>query len=455
MNSTVPLRPHRLRWINLGALIGIGLFVAVAAAAVGRFVMDDPSGNSSPASAQVAARPAAAGETIQSLEARTAEDPNNGDAWRALGVLYVKQAITSGDPSFYDLSTKALDTALRINPSDAETMVAKGVLLLSLHQFADAHAIGQQALAVAPGNTEALAVLVDASVETGRYDDAARFVQQLVNAKPNDAALSRASYVRELNGDDAGALSLMRQAAVAASGGGAEQGTITTFVGDLLLASNDVDGADAAYQNALHQAPSLINAQIGAIKVQAARGQLEAAAAAATSLAQRSPQPTVTTLQGDLLAALGRTREAEQAWEVTRANDQLLTANGVNVDLEAALFEADHGDLNKALATAQAADSARHTIFTNDAVAWALTRLGRANEALPYINQELRLGTTSAQLHVHAAVAFAALGDQARARAELAVAFAHNGWALPSERAPAQTVAKQLGVEPPPSWRSS
>lgn len=451
MNSTVPLRPTRLRRTNRGAIIGVALFVAVLAAAVGRLLVNDPASKPSP----VASRPAATGETIQSLEARTSANPNDAAGWQALGVAYVKQAILSGDPSFYQLSTNALDTALRLNPTDASAMVAKGVLLLSLHQFADARTIAQQAIAVAPANTEALAVLVDSSVETGHYDEAARQVQQLVNAKPNDAALSRASYLRELNGDDSGALALMQQAAEAASGGGSEQGTIVTFTGDLLLASGQVDAADAAYERALQLAPALINAQIGAIKVQAARGQLDAAAAAATALAQRSPQPTVTTLQGDLLNALGRTREAEQAWEVTRANDQLLAANGVNVDLESALFETDHGDLTKALAAAQAADAARHTVFTTDAVAWALTRLGRASEALPLVAQELRLGTTSAQLHVHAAAAFAATGDQARARQELAVATAHNGWALPAMRVPAQVLARQLNVELPTSWRTS
>ena len=98
-----------------------------------------------------------------------------------------------------------------------------------------------------------------------------------------------------------------------------------------------------------------------------------------------------------------------------RANEQLLAAAGLDTDLESALFEADHGDPARAVELAEAAYAARHTVFTADALGWALTRSGRAAEAVPFVEESLRLGTSSAALRVHAAAAFAAAGQPVEA----------------------------------------
>ena len=52
----------------------------------------------------------------------------------------------------------------------------------------------------------ATAPLVDAAVELGRYGEAERLAQEMVDRKPDLAALARVSYLRELRGDRAGAL---------------------------------------------------------------------------------------------------------------------------------------------------------------------------------------------------------------------------------------------------------
>ena len=63
---------------------------------------------------------------------------------------------------------------------------------------------------------------------------------------------------------------------------------------------------------------------------------------------------------------------------------------------------------------AEAAYGTRRTVFTADALGWALTKAGRPAEALPYVDEARRLGTRAPALHVHAAVALAATGDPAR-----------------------------------------
>ena len=44
-------------------------------------------------------------------------------------------------------------------------------------------------------------MVVDANNELGRYPQALKATQQMVNLRPNLASLSRVSYERELHGD--------------------------------------------------------------------------------------------------------------------------------------------------------------------------------------------------------------------------------------------------------------
>jgi hypothetical protein len=133
-------------------------------------------------------------------------------------------------------------------------------------------------------------------------------------------------------------------------------------------------------------------------------------------LVDRTPVPTAATLLGELTGDYGLVRTTYALQE---------SAGGV-IDLEAALFEADHGDPAVALRRAQAAYDARRTIFTADALAWALHRAGRDAEAVAPMAEALRLGTADAQLHYHAAEIAAATGDTARARTEVTAALSTN-----------------------------
>ena len=56
-----------------------------------------------------------------------------------------------------------------------------------------------------PYSAAALGVQVDALVELGRYEEAERALQRMLDLKPSTASLTRASYHRELHGDISGA----------------------------------------------------------------------------------------------------------------------------------------------------------------------------------------------------------------------------------------------------------
>jgi Flp pilus assembly protein TadD len=110
-----------------------------------------------------------------------------------------------------------------------------------------------------------------------------------------------------------------------------------------------------------------------------------------------------------------------------RATQQLFASSGANVDLELALFEADHGSAARAVAYATSAYHARpQSVLVQDAYAWALFKSGRVAEALPIARQAQRIGTRLPYLRYHLGVIAAAAGDRRTARAALSQALALN-----------------------------
>ena len=88
---------------------------------------------------------------------------------------------------------------------------------------------------------------------------------------------------------------------------------------------------------------------------------------------------------GDLQRAAGRPAEARRQYALIGVIQRLLVANGVDTDLETALFDVDHGiRLRASLALARRAQRERPSIDGDDVLAWALARTGHCGEALGY-----------------------------------------------------------------------
>ena len=229
--------------------------------------------------------------------------------------------------------------------------MARGALLLSLHEFGQARELVEPITGQDLFNSDALAVLVDADVELGRYDDAATNLQHLLDLRPGLPAYSRASYLRELHGDLAGAEEAMHQALTAGAGDRFDVATVTTFLGDLAFGSGDVSGAAAHYREALRLRPDHVNATLGEARVLAARGERDPRDQRAARPHRAGAAPGGSD-PARRLAARGRARRQTPArsFDLVRSIVRLQQASGAVTDLETALFEADHGDPGRALA---------------------------------------------------------------------------------------------------------
>jgi tetratricopeptide (TPR) repeat protein len=388
------------------------------------------TGSGAPPSPPVASLAAPAGADLSAAitraQQRLRDVPADYATWAGLGLAYVQQARITADPSYYPKAQGALERSLRERRADnALALVGLGALAAARHDFAGALASGRRALAVDPYSAPAQGVVGDALIELGRYPEAYRAIQRMVDLAPGTSSYARASYTWELRGDlgrARQALELAREVAPSAD----DAGFALYYLGELAWNAGDLATARASYAEGVRRAPGYLPLEEGRAKVLAAQGRTAEAIAAYRSLVARLPQPVYVIELGDLLASTGDRAGAAEQYGLVRAEDRILASNGVDTDLELALFDADHGRPAHAVAAARKTYVLRRGVFAEDALGWALHAAGRDREALPHARAAQRLGTRSASLRYHLGMIEAALGDRAAARRDLTAALAIN-----------------------------
>jgi hypothetical protein len=119
---------------------------------------------------------------------------------------------------------------------------------------------------------------------------------------------------------------------------------------------------------------------------------------------------------GEVEELRGKEAAAERAYAQAGALIRRERPNGVDVDAELALFEADHGSPDRAVALAQRAWGVRPSVATADAYAWALHRAGRPAEASRFSAEAMRLGSRDPFFLYRAGMIARAAADTDRAR---------------------------------------
>jgi tetratricopeptide (TPR) repeat protein len=289
-------------------------------------------------------------------------------------------------------------------------------------------------------------VLTDARTQLGNYAGATEALHRMLELKPGIASFTRASYDAELHGDVTAARSALQQALGLAAG--ASEAYCRTYLGALALSIGDLDEAEAQFTAGLKTAPGDPTLVLGQARVQAARGEVDAAVASYQAAVDARPLVENFVEYGEYLESLGRSAAAEQQYALVQTVRQIFAANGVHDDLSTALFAADHGDPATAVAAAQAEYGRRQNIDAQDALAWALHSAGQDAEALPLARQATSIGAHNALFLYHRGAIEAALGMSDRARATLADALDTNPDFSPLLAPRAAALLTSLGGRP-------
>src|SRR3954452_8290521 len=388
------------------------LLLVAALAFAGTLVALTAAGSRHSSASRAVAEPAFVPATSQSTDARIASlqatvrtDPKDPRGYAELAQAYLQKVRETGDASFYTRAGGVLETALRLDPRSPDATIVAGTLALARHDFARALQLGRRARTLAPDLAAPYAVLVDSSIELGRYRDAGAALQRWVDIKPTLASYARVSYWRELHGDLAGATAAVR-AAISAGGDVAENGAyVQTLLGNLELQRGRVGSAELAYRAALARFEGYVPARAGLARVAATRGELALAIRRYRDVVARLPLPEYVVGLGETELAADGAAAAHRDLALVGAEEKLLKAAGVDTDVDLAVFEASHGSPARAVVLAKRAWATAPSVRSSDALGWALTRAGRPKLGLPQAQKALRLGSRDPMFLFHAAVA--------------------------------------------------
>jgi tetratricopeptide (TPR) repeat protein len=376
--------------------------------------------------AALAVAPGSAERAIAQLQARLRDVPGDWNAANDLGLAYVQEARITADPSYYPKAEAVLGSSLDTHPQDNPgAYVGLAALAAARHDFSGALAYGERAKRLDPYDGAVYGVIGDALVELGRYDAASGAFQRMVDTTPGLSSYARVSYLRELHGDVHGAVIAM-QAARDVAGTPEDTSWAAYQLGELAWSSGDVREAAARYREASQLDAAWVPPEAGLAKVAWARGHIDSAIARYRDVVARVPQPEYVIALGDLLWTTGDRPAAREQYGLVRAEAALFRANGVDVDLELALFDADHGHPRPALRAARDEWARRHSIHVADAYAWALHVAGRDRAALGYERRALALGTRSASFRYHLGMIELALGRREAGASDLRSALRIN-----------------------------
>ncbi|MFF0201726.1 tetratricopeptide repeat protein [Streptomyces sp. NPDC005017] len=384
--------------------------------------------------------------SVGTLQAHLRTQPRDFSGWSALALAYVEQARTDGDPSRYPEAERALKRSLDLRPGNDQALAGRAALAAARHDFTGALADADRALEENPYSERALCTRVDALVELGRYDEAARAAATADDRRPGIPVFTRYAYVRELRGDVADARRVLEQALAGATAPG-DIAYVSAQLGQLAWNEGEYTVALRHYGRALAADENYLPALEGRARAQAASGRRAVAIEGLERVVARAPLPGPLVALGELYEARGgpgdRARARDQ-YALVDAWTALARAGGVDVDLDTALAAADHGDRAAALRAARAEWSRRRTVHTADALAWALHVNGRDAEALPYARRATATGYRNAAFHFHRGVVELAAGQERAARTHLEKALALNPGFSPLGARQARAALKTL-----------
>jgi len=139
------------------------------------------------------------------------------------------------------------------------------------------------------------------------------------------------------------------------------------------------------------------------------------------------PMPMYVAELGDMYTRAGNIAEAKKQYQLVQYIGLLGHINQVLHNRDLALFYADHDiKLDEALTLAHKEFEVRHDIYTWDALAWALYKNGKYQDASDAMQNALRPGAKDALLLFHAGMISSRLGQTSQAKQQLQAALSIN-----------------------------
>ena len=361
------------------------------------------------------------------------ETPEDLKSTLALATLYIQEARVTGNYDYYDAAAmKYIDEALVREPQNFEALVLKALLQLSQHHFSEALATAQKAKTLNPYNAFIYGLMVDGSVEMGDYKGAVAYADKMISIRPDLRSYSRVSYLREIHGDDAGAIEAMKMAVDAGSYGDEPTAWARTQLARLYENTGDLKSAEMHYIIASEHRPGYGYALAGLGHI--AMGNKDYVKAinlykqADSSLNDYALKEQLAELY--LLTGQKDKASATINTIIKSLNEAAEEGEGSinhHADKELAYVYLLNNKFDKALQHALAEYNRRpDNIEVNEAVAWAYLKKGDHKQAASFIQTALNTGSKNPTLLCRAGLIYLNAGETQKSKLLLMEALKNN-----------------------------
>lgn len=367
--------------------------------------------------------------TVNYYRDQIEKNPDDIKNYIELAQVFIQEArITGKHHEYVPKILRLLEDALILDNENLDANLTKASVLLSLHQFEEAKKIGEWAVDKYPYNPDVYGVLCDASVELGQYEKAVVVCDKMLSVKPDLRSYSRASYLRELNGELEAAIDAMRMAADAGVTGHENRAWVLYNLANLYLQSGKVDTAEFIYNGILEERPGYAYAFSGLAKVMIVRNDYSRAIEYLKNANEYLDDHSFFERLADIYLATGNREEEQKLISTVMKEFDEHEKAGWNVNLEYAAFNLNHNlNLGESLLRVEKEYKRRPgNIEVIDTYSWALYKNGKVNEALKMIEKVFYTNSKNPLYFYHAGVIFKAADKNEQAAAYFESALNEN-----------------------------
>lgn len=363
-----------------------------------------------------------------------AKNPDDIKQYITIASVYISESRISGNTNYYnDAALRILNYVIDRSSGNSENlylaMSMKSGVLMSLHQFSKAWETANNALALNNHNSTIYGALTDANVELGKYAEAVSMCDAMLSLKPDIRSYARASYIRQIYGDNAGAIDAMKMAVAAGVPGMENTEWARVVLGDLYAMTGDLQQAQNTYDISLQYRADYDPAIAGKAHVAILKNDY---ATAITLLKQAIAIKSEVQYVRMLADAYMLSADVKKADEIHNDVLQLLLdgekeqKNMIvphNSARELAMAYLSVNDLDNAQKYAEKDLEMRpENIDANELMAWISYKQGNTAKATEHIAKAMATGVKNNNYLYKASLIYTAAGDTAKAESYYAAA---------------------------------